>query len=324
MLGSLLWFTIAGKRLDDDEGESASVQVTRPQMAAWFEELGLDMNYLPAAARAVDAFRAASSDVGVRYDLPAEGQRAELVVQEVTNSSEVVVRHVLREVIDARSQAVRQDKVAELKFYRASRTNRGRRPGTESWKYVILRGLPDLDAGHVQALINRFGERYLQHLEYVSTKALRKTIREYVVDMQAILIIPTGGVYFVHEDRAEEVAGLKELVKRIDEGSSFHTVPLPDTPAQREMLTTAFEDEVTKYTRRLQAKINDLPDWHNPNAMIPPATYRECSREYQYILDRAEHHTSRLGLREERAAEAVAAVREQLVEMSQRLARRAR
>lgn len=317
VLGRIIWFSIAGSVEHVDGGRFVQpVKATHAQLTEWFDELGLDSEYLPTPPRRVHAFRSACGDVRRVYDLPADGQTAELMVREVDFNPEFRLHHVMREVKDRRGQRLTYTHVATLKFLRSAK---GRGDEKSTFRATVLQGLDDLDTAEVTSLVGDFESRYKDLCENLHSQILRAMLRRYLVSLNAIAVRPAGGIYFVHSSKQETVDALATLVKRIGTNCRFDQIPLPDTDEQREMLTEAFQDEVEDDVRLLLEEIVKYNEKAGKKKGVSPTKYAEFRNRLDEIMERSEEYSKVLGLAQERAAVALELALDTVVEMTTRL-----
>jgi hypothetical protein len=320
-IGALVWFSIAGTvTYVDGKRTTIPVSVSYETLKQHFDDLNLDASFLPSPIRKVDAFRAASTAAKDNYPLPTEGQFAELLVREVTFDLDQVIRHVMREVRDTRGEKLSYDHVATLKFFRGGRIADNRRHSGDHYRTQILHGLSPLDREHVQNLVTTFEANYVTLSDSLQSQALRAVIRSYVSYLNAIIVKPTGGVYFVHHSRQPTLDALQELVRRIGQGCSFEQFPLVNTHDSRQMLTEAFQSEVENACRELLAEIAALNEKARTNGdRINVKKYAEMNGRYQEVLSRSEEYTRVLGLSQGRAGAALELAMDSVMDLATRL-----
>jgi hypothetical protein len=228
-LGQLVWWTVGIN--------AEATRIRLEDLKAFAAELDLDLPSMPQPAGA-HAFRSAANKRVRRYTTP-EGLQVELSTKVVTSTNEFIVRHVLKTTRDPRTQRLSTDKVAQLKFYRARRTAAGRE-GAESAKPSLHPELSGQDAREVLALIEDFREDYARRGQYLSTPAVRRVIRDFiVVRCNGLLVRPSGGVYFVENEYEPVLQRLAQLFARFGPEASYHWLPLIDDPVQRAMVADA-------------------------------------------------------------------------------------
>lgn len=320
-IGSILWFSITGMvERPDGRRTVVPVRVSHDQLEVWFDDLNLDKSFLPAKIKKVDAFRTATTAAKAEYKLEADGQFAELMIREVVSDADHVVRHVMREVRDTRGQTLSYDHMATLKFYRGGRTATGKRHSGDHWKYTVLHGLNKIDREQTDQLIADLDVRYTDLCANLQSSAIRGMIRNYLTSLNAIVVKPSGGVYFVHTSRQPTVDALQALVTRISQGCSFFQCPLVDNIDSRTMLTEAFQSEVEDDCRLLLKEIAEINERsRTKGGKVNVKKYAELNTRYQSVVSRSEEYTRVLGLAQGRAASALELALESVMDIASRL-----
>jgi hypothetical protein len=319
-IGSILWFSITGMvERPDGRRTVVPVRVSHSQLEVWFDDLSLDTSFLPPKIKKVDAFRTASSAAKAEYPL-GNDQYAELMVREVVSDAEHVVRHVMREVRDTRGQTLSYDHMATLKFFRGGRTSTDKRHSGDHWKYNVLHGLAKVDLEQTEQLIADLNTRYTDLCANLQSSAIRGMIRNYLSSLNAIIVKPSGGVYFVHNSRQPTVDALQTLITRIGQGCTFYQFPLIDTPDSRLMLTDAFQSEVEDDCRLLLKDIAEINERSkSTGGKVNVKKYADLNARYQEVVSRSEEYTRVLGLAQGRAASALELALDSVMEIAFRL-----
>lgn len=336
-IGTIMWYSIS-QFLDNKDGTKTTVpvRVTRDQLEVWFEELDLNLAYLPPVIKKVDAFRKASTAAETSYPLATEGMTAKLRVEEIDYNNEFVLRHILRDVHDKRSKTSTTAHVATLKFMRGGRTSQGTRKSGQTYKHTINHTLVELgldnkptgriypleasDRFEVEKLIAAFDARYTDLSANLHSDAIRAVVRSYLSDLNAIGVKPSGGVYFVHISRQKTVDALQRLVQKVGQGCTFHQLPLLNTLDQREMLTEAYQTEVQDKVTLLLKTVTQMNGASKAKGgKIAPADYTKVMDAYRDIASRSEEYTRVLGLAQGRAGSALDLALDAVIDMSGRL-----
>jgi hypothetical protein len=256
-LGHLIAYTIS------TGSDEPNLDVTRDQLEAWFDELGISTQFLPGATRTVDAFRQATSGVVEEYT-NEEGQKFRLVVEEMRNEPNLVVRWVMRQGLSVGTKSI---KVAELKFYRPRRTPGGRVAGSEDVKSLIHRGLGGRDLEVTQAFVDGCLARYSKIRRQLGPDRVRKIIRDTLARKGAIPVQPTNTLYFVPPDAYPVALAVREFVQRCGGKCKMLLVPVVDDEDQREMLREAIDSEVDT---RAHGTLEAMAKWQADNPLKTP------------------------------------------------------
>lgn len=331
VLGSLAWYFITE---GDTPGASVPVHVSPDQLERWFIDLGLDTAHLPPRLTRLNAFRKGSSEIEHSYEINSK-QRATLRVVEIDHSTDMVLRHMLRDVVDKSSSTVSTAHVATLRFIKPGRSAKAQAQGLGNYQVKILDELieispennqptgnkypiSDHDREQIDSALAEFGKRYQVLAEFLQSQTLRATVRKVLTSCNAIMCKPSGGVYFVHNDHQATLEALKELLSRIGQGCKLVSVPLFDTGDMREELTEQLAAEIGVDCRKLMSKIAEVNDTTN-NGKVPAKTYANVNALYQDIVNRVEDYAEKLGIAQARAGAELELVLTGIVDLSTRI-----
>lgn len=300
VLGSLLWFSITGAVEAPQGRRSAPVRVTQPQLERWFDELGLDPDFLPPTILKVDAFRRATSRRKKEYEVG--GRRMVLRVEEIESTREYVERQVLRTVVDprARSETAKtaSDWMATIKFMRAGRTARGKRADGDHYRVRMRTSLDAPDREQVLAMLAEIDRAYGDLAVNIDEDKIRALLRGYLTHLGAIAVRPSGAMYFVQSESQRQVDALGELIVRVGQGCTFAQVPYVDSAATRLILSEAFQHQVADEVRGLLRRAQALAP-----GPVTPRAFADLRADYELITERAAQVSADLGLAQESTAD---------------------
>jgi hypothetical protein len=284
-IGLILWFTISG------------VHVKLDDITNKFDELELSTKYLPKRIQPIDAFRKATSEPKVEYAMPWVGPdiKARILIREVAKDGDQVVRHVMREMVDSSNRRLSYEKVGEAIYYRPSRGSTG--PGRI--RTAVMPDLEQSERDNIASLLGDVTSRYHEMMEYLDSQAVRAVLRNYLTDLNAISVKPSGGVYFVHKSRQATIEMLRQLVVWLGGTSVLHTLPLVDSPDQRDMLAEAFVSGVEGEVKDLLAEIA------RANSTVSLKKHQALLARYASLKSRAEEYDRVLGIAQKRTESAL-------------------
>jgi hypothetical protein len=281
-IGSLLFYRVAG------------CNVTRPQLEAWFLDLGLDPQYIPDPIDPVDAFSKATNNDNWRLSYPmgtqAQQLTANILIRPVKTDKQRVVKAIVREVVDGNAEKLNTATIGEAVFYKAP---------TNSMRLTLdPAALAAGEDSQLDPAISNLRARYAEFCQHYDPQAIRKMIRDYVTDLNAVLVNPTGGLYFVHKTRDATLDKLSELVKRIGGDCLFELIPLVNTPDKREMLLEASQTATEKQCRELLEQVAKKAE----GKRVTLNDWKRMRDEMTKITDRAAEYSNILGVAQERAS----------------------
>lgn len=290
-LGSLLWFSIsaADVNLDDARAE--------------LEKAGLSTDGMRRILRPVDAFKKASRDVAHKFPASGDGVRAEFLVRDAGEDSEHQSKHIILErVVKHGSKRVRivYEKVGELMFTRGVKKHGVYQDYGVSYRRstsALSHPLTPSEDEWLSAQLDTFAARFDHLLHYMDSHAVRSFVREYIARLSGTCVKESGGLYFVKQEHAEELAALGSWIKHI--GSEFHSLPLLNLEDQRQMIMEAFEDETVKEVERLMGEVAKILS--DPDRQIEEKTFDAYGLRAAELSQKVAEYNQMLGARADRA-----------------------
>lgn len=308
VIGQILWFSFNRPRITVDE------------MREWFVNLGLDESYLPNPISPVDAFRNSTGEADMDYTLDDE-HTCRLFFEENLSNNDLVERQITRSLRNRRTGIIKHEKVGEGVFYKPGKSKKkATSKGGEKVRFSVRdAAMHNSDERErVKAFINKVHDDYLLNCRFPTANAVRKTIRDYITDLNSIRVRNTGGVYFVHASRQATVDKLQAFVRRFDNGSILHTLPLVDTTEQREMLADSFQADVEAACAKLLEDVSTLNSRYSGNT-VPAEKYAKANEAYQELQERAREYTDILQLGLGTAGTALDAALDAVMDLAQRI-----
>jgi CRISPR/Cas system-associated endoribonuclease Cas2 len=279
LLGTLVLYTIS-------DGEYSLTD-----LAKHWADLGLDPKYLPVANKPIDAYRKATSEVDdFEYPLP-DDKVAHVLVRDVRSDTEVIVRHLTREIRDSQAQKLAYAKIGTATFYRPTQDSQGRVvQGSERFKlHVDNSSLEPDERAAMQVLVDEVSRRYDRYVNYLDGQKIRAMVRAYLSDIGALNVKPS--VYFVHVSKTDEIEKLKQVIDRLGE-SSMHHLPVIDLPSQRAMVVEAFQQEAVA---SLEDLVKEITRVRESRKSITGDAYAKLKAQYDATLARTREYSRLLG-----------------------------
>jgi len=236
-LGCLLWFTIPDMRM------------TREQLQETFAQSGIDETYLPRPICPRDAFRRASANAELKGWELGNGIRLNLLMREVKADKNVIIRQLVREVVDANNVRLEYRPVAQLEL---------------SDEKISVKQLDSLKMQVEANAIEKIKRDYEIEKTHYNGRTVRDIIMSILRGCSPVAVRPSGGVYFVPQQYEDTAKALRELVRALAQYSTtgrsaqLWTVPVIDAEEQREMLHTNLEEQVTNEVKGLLEEMTKI------------------------------------------------------------------
>jgi hypothetical protein len=308
-LGSLIYFSISGADVNLENAK-------RDLAAAGLSTAGLRKNLRP-----VDAFKKATNEFKRRFSEGPHGIRSELMVRQVGEDGMQSYRHLVLErtsVQKGKRRRLFYDKVGELTFTRGvKKLGEYEGHGVEAKRMTNHIASPltvEEDQWLTEKLVT-FQDRYDHLLRYMDSHAVRTFVREYIYDLSGICVKGSGGLYFVSQQHADQIAKLGEWVRSV--GSEFHSLPLLNLVEQREMILEAFEEETLEEVDRLMGEVAKILS--DPSRQIEEKTFDAYALRAAEMAQKINEYNGMLGARAERASAEVKLYSQQVMTLVGRI-----
>jgi hypothetical protein len=307
-LGSLLYFSIS-------QADVNLANAKRDLAAA-----GLSTDTLRKNLRPVDAFRKASKRFEKKFK-PVNGIRSELMVRPVGEDGDQAYRHLVleRAVIQAgKKRRVFYEKVGEITFSRGVKVaGEYKDHGVTCRRTTANLGdaLTNEEDQWLTEQLATFQDHYDHLLHYMDSHAVRTFVREYIYALSGTCVKESGGLYFIKQDKTDEIERLAEWVRSI--GSEFHTLPLLNLTEQKAMILEAFEEETIQEVERLMGEVGKILS--DADRKIEEKTFDAYADKAAVLAAKVQEYNAMLGARAERAAYEISIYGQQVMNLSSRI-----
>jgi hypothetical protein len=230
------------------------LKIHKDQLGDIFDANGLDNKFLPREIKAHDAYRRATATATGSIDIttPNGAKKARLLVREVKADDNMVIRHLVREIVDSKNEILAYDTVGKFIFQRKSGTM------NISWS-------PDyLDEYPYDILITDVQTLFVDWTQYHTRDTVNNIVRRIITDMNNVSILPNGKATFIPRHKWTTLEGLKGMIEDL---KSFHTgnsesmveiIPVIDTIDQRDMVQKRVEAQLSGEANTLLADFAEL------------------------------------------------------------------
>jgi hypothetical protein len=261
-LGRLLWYTVT------------DLKITREQLASIFAAHGIDEKYLPNPISARDSFRRATKEAEQKRieikddtraagnDTPAPDANAtdkapekkgtkclNLMVREVFMNHELIIRQLVREIVDGQNKRLDYRPIYELALeedrFSAS---------------PLVDDISDIEKAKVEAIELDYEDGKINY----NGRHLRDVVNKILFDCNKVAVRPSGGVYFTPIAYEETTLALQHAVSDLGEytvtceKSKMWSIPVIDVSEQRDMIQETLEDQVKNESQALIKEMAEI------------------------------------------------------------------
>lgn len=227
LFGRLCWYTVHDREISINE------------LKEHYNIVGLPAEFLPKPVRPIDAFRRATTELEATRIPCGNNYFLNILVREVKTDFKVVIRHIVKELLDSKNVRLQYSVTGEIVFERE--TNK-----------ICTRAFTDDTI--IKDLLIKAEELYNKYKESYDGSHIRRLVRDILYRLNPVIVRPSGGVYFVPEKHAETLLKLKKLIQMI--GSEFFVIPLINDAETRDMILKKYIDQVTEQIIEISTLMN--------------------------------------------------------------------
>lgn len=244
LLGFLEFHTVTNLRIHKDD------------LAGIFRQNMLDTKkVMPQEIKPHDAFRRATKEAESQISVDYNGakHKARLMVREVVSDSNIVERHLVREIIDVKNRKLTHVTVG--KFILQKKT--GTMDTSVDLNYVDEYPY-DQHIDQIQALFHDW-------TEYHTRETVSNIVRRVITSMNHVSIMPNGKATFIPKTQRTKLDALRGVIEDLKD---YHTgdqsiieiIPIIDTVEQREMVEKRVEAQMSQEANILMADFATILD----------------------------------------------------------------
>ena len=287
VLGHIAWYTIT------------QPQVTQPELADIVTTLGLSPHIIPERTTTRGCIQTSLPIQRTEWATTTHCRRHGQLPDPTRHSRQHrrLERHLVLERVDALGKVLDYTTAAKLTFDRKDK------------KLHVAKRTCHQNNQMVIETLNMFHDNFEFALEFIDAQRIRSMVREQLTIMRAIAIRRQGSVYFVPIKEKTRTLALEQFCTQMGTGSVFHSIPLPDTTKQREMIHQAFQDEVHEEASQL---ITELRRIHAADKVITAKAWIDYQKKLKQLQANFGVYGDMVGLEMGKAELELEAVNKQL------------
>jgi hypothetical protein len=277
-----------------------TANVTRAQMDIGFTRYGLNPHYLPSEPTQAQAFKNATGDKAAQWKYSVAGKTMFAEVKAVGSDRDTVTRVVWAYeivTVNGTPRNLNGREVGKITFYKA-------RPGgsaVERWELYEAELMPG-ERDQLDPFIASLREEYRWYSTYLYDQPIRQSVMRYIeTGLNGISTLTSGGCYFVHRSRWDELRNLASMVRELSPDFTLTLCPIPNLPDIRESLIEAFQNEAEKAVTSLVVKMQE----RRKGGRITATMVQGFGADVQQIAARAEEHSRIFDVGQDRTANAL-------------------
>lgn len=285
LLGRLLWYSVpVSTRLD-------------PQaVAVRLKELGFTRR-IPTTPSESNLFRRVTAKDQERRNLPVVGhddQFENVLIRPVNGRSDnVLVRRIVVERVDPNGRRIKSDdgldfiQVVDIEFEWDTTVSPNKGVLSVHW----INGWNATTHPQAAELVDHIKSEFQNWKGMFHDAIMRHWIKQTILDMGAVAVRPTGGIYFLEEKYAHRLEALEMFIdEMMPPEADCHSLEIPDNRKQRAMVKRAIEAETLGAIETMMAKISQI----RQDGKLTPKLYLQMTAEVSAMEKKMASYSSLL------------------------------
>ncbi len=278
LLGCILWYSVPTATCLDPKLVTDKLK-----------DLGFTRK-VPGLPAESNVFRRVTRDA-VRSRIPVDGsddQFENVMVREVNAKRDnTLVRRIVVETVDPSGRRLDYEQVVDIEFQYDPTVIPNRGVTSVHW----LNGFTSATHPRAQEVIEEIKYEFQRWKGMFDDAQMRNWIRQSIVDMGATAVRPTGGIYFLEAKYMGQVDALTTFINDLfPSGAECHSVEIPDTDKQREMVKRAIEAETTGAIEDMMSRVDEL----KKEGKLTPKKYVAMLAEVQALEEKMANYADLL------------------------------
>lgn len=294
-LGNLVWYTINDLRVPEDVMKSA------------LESTGLEKN-MPRKINPRDAFRRASTRAGVNGMKVEEGVFLNLMVREVKQDKDEIVRQLVRELVDGNRVRLEYEPIATMTLH-------------EQTGFHISHDTYDLSEIE-RGVLQKISDDFLVNCHHYDGNCVRGIVNDVLGEAMSVAVRPSGGVNFVPQTHTHQLDALKDFIEIVSAYTvsgnpcKMWRVPVINAEEQRDMVRSSLEDQVTAQADSL---MNEMADALSGSRKITQKFTQNLLHRAQKVIESITEYESLLESKVDVAQSRMELVKRQVMSIMERV-----
>lgn len=232
------------------------LRIHKDDLARIFADNGLDTKkFLPDKIHAHDAFRRATKEVESSIQINYGGkqdQKARLLVREVKSDENLVIRHLVREVVNDKDERLDYNTIGRIVLERKTEQV------STDYNHSYLSEYP------YDKVLDTVRHLYNDWINYHTRETINNITRRVINSMNHISIMPNGKATFLPRTQRTTLDALAGVIRDLEpyhvggEKSIIEIIPVIDTIEQRDMVARRAEADIQDAANQLIVDFDDL------------------------------------------------------------------
>ncbi len=282
LLGRILWYSVpSSTRLD-------------PKIVAELQTLGFTRK-IPNVPAESDVFRrvtvaAQRSKVPIpdptKADTFLPGQFENWLIRDFTAKGDALGKRVVCEVVDTHGKRLSYEQIVDVTFVPGSVAGQ-----SGHIKVDWINGFNSGNQPRAEVIVQEIRRNFQVWKGMFHDEIMRHWIRQTILGFGATAVRPSGGIYFLKEEFAGQVDALEKFITdHFPPGGECHSVEIPDTTKQREMVKRAIEAETTGAVEAMMVEIANV----KKKGALTPKKYEQMLDEVKALKAKMHDYTDLL------------------------------
>jgi hypothetical protein len=214
------------------------------------------------------------------------GQFENWMIRDFTAKGDALGKRIVCEVVDTNGKRLSYEQIVDVTFVNPTP------PAVNGTiKFDWINGWNSLNQPRAYQIVQEIQSEFDRWKGMFHDEIMRHWIRQTILGFGATAVRPTGGIYFLKEEFAGQVEALEKFITdHFPVGGECHSVEIPDTTKQREMVQRAIEAETIGAVEAMMVEIANV----KKKGALTPKKYEQMLEEVRALERKMQDYTKLL------------------------------
>ena len=224
------------------------LKIHKNDLADLFDKYGISRSYLPHEIKTHDAFRRSTAQAHRTLEVQFNNTpyKAKLLVREVKCDDKKIVRHLVRELLDAKNETTDYATIGKFIFDRNTESLTVSYDGAYLTEY------------NYKSILKEIYDLYNEWTQYHTRDTVRNIVTRIIKSMNPVSIMQGGRAQFIPKYNYSTLSALKQVIHELPGDSVIEIIPMIDSIDQRNLISKNLEKEIMSDSKKLMEDFSEV------------------------------------------------------------------